>query len=64
MRPKVASLLLEESADPDATLKPGSLFRAVELISRGIMLLRGKNAPGLIRVFGEGSTTPLGYAAL
>ncbi|CAJ1441729.1 unnamed protein product [Effrenium voratum] len=58
----VAGLLLDAAADPNQPCRAGLLFRAVELTCRG--LARLKEVSGLVRVLSEGSTTPLGYAAL
>jgi len=59
----VAQQLLEARADPDLPVRAGALFRSIELGARGALRLR-KEPPGIIWVFGEGSTTPLGYAAM
>lgn len=59
----VAQQLLEARADPDLPVRAGALFRSIELGARATLRLR-KEPPGIIWVFGEGSTTPLGYAAM
>lgn len=59
----VAQQLLEAHADPDLPVRAGALFRSIELGARAALCLR-KEPPGIIWVFGEGSTTPLGYAAM
>lgn len=59
----VAQLLVEAKANPDLPCRAGALFRGVELFARLYMRMQ-KDPPGLIWVFGEGSTTPLGYAAM
>ncbi|CAK9088675.1 unnamed protein product [Durusdinium trenchii] len=52
-------------ANPDLPCRAGALFRGVELFARLYMRMqKDRDPPGLIWVFGEGSTTPLGYAAM
>jgi len=59
----VAELLIQARPDPDLPVRAGALFRSIELVSRATLRLR-KESPGIVWVFGEGSTTPLGYAAM
>jgi len=60
---KVAEMLIAARADLNCRAEAGPLFRSVELACRFIMRIR-KEPPLIVRVLGEGSTTPLGYAAL
>jgi len=59
----VASMLIDAKADLDRRVKVGAVFRAVELACRGIMRLQ-KEPMAIVRVLAEGSTTPMGYAAM